>query len=72
MLPQTDHSPASPAKLSKIVAVSLSVPFDFGSPKWLESSGPRRESVSVPKVAVDEDRDFSAGENQIRTTWQFL
>jgi hypothetical protein len=72
VLPKSNDSPAPPTKLPKVAEVSLSIPFDLGSPERLEAPGPRRESISVPKVAVYEDCDFSTRENQVRTTRQVL
>lgn len=67
VLPQTDDSPAAPAKLPKIAGIALSISFDLGFPERLEPPRPRRKSIPMPKVPIYEDRDFSAGEDYVRT-----
>lgn len=73
MLPDSDHLPSEFAQLAVCALISPSVRLDLVDPELPVCV--RADSVlraAVPETAIDEDRNFLAGENDIRGTGQIL
>jgi hypothetical protein len=67
VLPNANHPPTQFPQFGKVALVPPSIDFDFHSPKFGETFAPPRESVPVPKIAINENDYACVREHDIRT-----
>jgi hypothetical protein len=69
VLPNSNNLPAKRAKLSKVTFVSFAVGTKLLSPERRQFSFPGWQPPTMPEIAIDEDGDLTARENDVRTSW---
>lgn len=69
VLPNPNDLPTERTQLSEIALVSFAVSPEFFSPEWRQFSLPGWQPPTMPEIAIDEDGDLTARENDIRASW---
>jgi hypothetical protein len=72
MLPKSNDCPISGAQISEISLVSFSVRSQLQSPELRQFVFPRRQSPSVPKIAVNKDSNLFLAKDDVGCSMQFL
>jgi hypothetical protein len=66
VLPDANDPPSCPPQSLKIPKVAYPVSLDFALPLFGKFQTPRRESPSVPEIALDEYHDLGLPEHDVR------
>lgn len=70
VLPEAHHTPTVPSKPCEIITISLSIFLDFGDPKRRKVPLPLGETVAMPEIAVDKNRQCVSRKNNIGSPGQ--
>jgi len=70
MLPNSYNPPSQPPKPTEVPLVASAILLDFSSPEWLKLVFPGWESIAMPEVTVNEDRELLFYQHEVGTAWK--
>jgi hypothetical protein len=70
MLPNSHDPPSKPPKPTEVPLVTSAILLDFSSPEWLKLVFPGWESIAMPEVTVNEDRELLLYQYEVGSAWE--